>query len=157
MNDSESRTDGGKPFIPAFDLEKNQIIEVMVSSFISRNIFWLPKNLNIVKVDNKSILAIDTSAWFSIEMQKCLGDLKIKKLEYKIDNNTRPKVKVTLFEQLVEEDINVFVSNVFLKPRYLDKLTELLKSNELTFEYHSNGFNKDIYKSLAEILANHNQ
>ena len=157
LNDSESRTDGGKPFIPAFDLEKNQIIEVMVSSFISRNIFWLPKNLNIVKVDNKSILAIDTSAWFSIEMQKCLGDLKIKKLEYKIDNNTRPKVKVTLFEQLVEEDINVFVSNVFLKPRYLDKLTELLKSNELTFEYHSNGFNKDIYKSLAEILANHNQ
>ncbi|MDE4938376.1 hypothetical protein, partial [Francisella tularensis] len=47
LNDSDSRVDGTKPFIPAIDISKNEIVEAIIESFTSKNIFWLPKNIEL--------------------------------------------------------------------------------------------------------------
>ncbi|MBF8998049.1 hypothetical protein IPF31_03535 [Francisella tularensis] len=56
LNDSDSRVDGTKPFIPAFDISKNEIVEAIIDSFTSKNIFWLPKNIELQKVDKIFLL-----------------------------------------------------------------------------------------------------
>ncbi|APD50479.1 type II-B CRISPR-associated RNA-guided endonuclease Cas9/Csx12 [Francisella hispaniensis] len=153
LNDSDSRADGTKPFIPAFDISKNEIVETIIKSFTSKNIFWLPKNIKLQKVDNKSIFAIDTSRWFEVETPKDLIEIGVSTIQYKIDNNSRPKVRVKL-DYVMDDDskINYFMNHSLLKSRYPDKVLEILKQSTI-IEFESSGFNKTIKEMLGMTLA----
>ncbi|AJJ46981.1 type II-B CRISPR-associated RNA-guided endonuclease Cas9/Csx12 [Francisella tularensis subsp. novicida] len=153
LNDSDSRVDGTKPFIPAFDISKNEIVEAIIDSFTSKNIFWLPKNIELQKVDNKNIFAIDTSKWFEVETPSDLRDIGVATIQYKIDNNSRPKVRVKL-DYVIDDDskINYFTNHSLLKSRYPDKVLEILKQSTI-IEFESSGFNKTIKEMLGMTLA----
>lgn len=151
LNDSDSRADGAKPFIPAFEVSTNEIVEAIVNSFASKNIFWLPKNVKLNRVDDKNIYAIDTGKWFSIDVIDELKNINITKIEYKIDNNTRPKVKVTLSDLISDENFQCFKTHQLLKPRYPEKLDDLLKLSTI-FEFEGSGLNNSIKEALKKPL-----
>ncbi|KFJ63698.1 hypothetical protein DR81_1248 [Francisella tularensis] len=107
----------------------------------------------VTRDDNKNIFAIDTSKWFEIETPSDLRDIGVATIQYKIDNNSRPKVRVKL-DYVIDDDskINYFMNHSLLKSRYPDKVLEILKQSTI-IEFESSGFNKTIKEMLGMTLA----
>ena len=144
LNDSDSRSDETKPLIPVFNAQTCKIESMMINEFISPNIFWVPENIKLNRVDNKTIFAIDTNKWFSINVPQELLEIGVRLIEYKINNNTRPKIKLTLTQILKEDVITTLLNDALLKPRKIDEVKEhLTNSTNAIFDGNSlNNTNK---------------
>ncbi|MDE4957564.1 hypothetical protein NAI59_12305, partial [Francisella tularensis subsp. holarctica] len=77
----------------------------------------------------------------------------VETIQYKIDNNSRPKFRVKL-DYVIDEDskINYFMNHSLLKSRYPYKVLEILKQTTI-IEFESSGFNKNIKEMLGMTLS----
>ena len=148
VNDSDSRLIDAKVFIPVFDCRKKELQKLLSKSAKSKNLFLLKKEPYCEQII-RDIQLIDKKYWQEIKLDNELKKLKIQKLEYLIDNNTRPKVRVTFKEK---PNINNIIQHILLKPKDKENLKKQLENNNLMIEYTGSGFNRDIQKVLHPIL-----
>lgn len=154
LNDSDSRNDGTKPFIVTFNAKEKTQGKAIVSSFISENIMWLADNKKYESLTDKDIAPIDNSEWFKVEVPlEVQNALSINSLYYRIDDNTRPSVRVSLNEHLTDAQIKAFLANPLFKARNKDDVYKDLSQGEKNLEYKGDGFNKLIHELLTKQLS----
>jgi hypothetical protein len=79
----------------------------------------------------------------------------VSSIFYKIDNKTRPKVKLRLSGDF---DVNQILSNPLTQPKQREKLKEKLEKLEKKsnlIEYTVSGFREEIDRKLLEALKAH--
>lgn len=158
VNDSDSRRVDAKIFIPIVNKD-GEIGKLLSNSAQSKNLFLL-ENEQYYSEINKDIKMIDPIAWYAVELNKELRDLGIMSLEYCVDNNSRPQIRLAFNGKLGSKEIKSILENALLKPKEKDKLKERLESIERKgqqIEYTGSGFTLDIKKSLSPVLIKHYQ
>lgn len=158
--DSDSRKDGNK--FTRFVLAPNdELVEVVNKPFRSNNIFKLKAG----KVySGKDYLEIDPNRWYPVLEEDLTSDfeslpLGVLKLEYKVDNVTRPKVKAhIIFDGTVDPDKvkEALLKSPLTKPKEPKKLAQKdyskLTGKYIEGPYPVSGFNKGLQKLLAQVI-----
>lgn len=157
VNDSDSRKVDTKAFIPVFVNSKRKIGRLLSESAKSERVFLLSEDKNeqyYYRIDD-DIKVIDPKAWYCIKLNDDLPKWGIKKLEFCIDNNTRPQVRLTLNNKPKQDEIEKIVDHPLLKPKEKEKLkTRLQEGTEenTIIEYTGSGFQQGIYDKLLPVL-----
>ena len=158
VNDSDSRKVDAKAFVPVFIKSKNQIGELLSGSACSKRLFRLVDEEYQDQISSE-ISEIDPCRWFPVTVPDELCKF-VNKIEYRIDNNTRPQIRFTPSNKLSSEQIDVILGNSLLKPR--DKQALKTQIQEVDgqggpIEYTGTGLNKEIKKLLSPVLTKHYQ
>ena len=145
-NDSDSRDDGNKFSNYAIDKSKNQLKEVINKPFRSRKQFKLKElKPSDFFLKNEEHERIDPCRWIEVEISDGLKKY-IKKLEYKVDQVSRPKIKLTLAENPPSD---------FKDEIRKDSLTKPRKNNpDFTEIYTGSYLNDKIEKAILKSLKN---
>ena len=160
--DSDSRKDNNKFSRIVFCKKTNSLKEMINTPFLSEDIFKLKEE----KINYDNFINIDPNKWIEINKES-IEHLKadknktewpkgIDKIEYRIYNVTRPKVKLTLkegFNSFCKETIK---NNDLIKPnKTKDKdLEDLLKNNKNPLIYTGSSFNQTVKKAIDKELDN---
>ncbi len=159
VNDSDSREVNVKVFIPVFIKSKCCIGKLLSESAKSEKLFLL-KEEDYYDQINDDIAIIKPRAWHSIELDDELRGWGIGNLEYCIDNNTRPKVRLTFNNRSEENKIDDILRHALLKPKEKERLKERLQKvaeEGGIIEYIGSGFPEIIQKKLFPVLAEYYQ
>ena len=158
VNDSDSRSVDAKVFTPVFDCRKKEIRKLLSHSAYSRNIFLLKQKEYCSQLD-EHIKKINLKKWFSVNLNDQLNKLDVQKLEYCIDNNTRPKVRVKFSRKLNNsKQIEDILNHDLLKPKDRDQLKQSLnQGSELVYIYTGSGFSNNLKKVLIPVLTEYYQ
>ena len=157
VNDSDSRKVDTKAFIPVFVNSKGKIGRLLSESAKSDRVFLLSEDKNeqyYYRTDD-DIKVIDPKAWYCITLNDELPKWGIKKLEFCIDNNTRPQVRLTLNNKPKPDEIEEIVDHPLLKPKEKEKLRIRLQEGteeNTIIEYTGSGFQQGIYDKLLPAL-----
>ena len=161
--DSDSRDDNNKFSRIVFCKKTNSLKEMINTPFLSEDIFKLKEE----KINYDNFINIDPNKWIEINKES-IEHLKadknktewpkgIDKIEYRIYNVTRPKIKLTLkegFDSSCEEIIETIKNNDLIKPNKIkDKdLEDLLKNNQNPLIYTGSSFKKAVKQAIAQEL-----
>ena len=151
--DSDSRKDGNK-FSRLVRMENGELKEVINKPFQSKNTFKL-KFPNVETGNNYH--NIDPNKWIEINKNNDFPS-GVEKIEYCVDNTTRPQVRVHVSNDLEKDDIDRILKNELTKAKD-KKDTKKLKENlenidtPNSIEYTASGFNEKIKKNLLEVLS----
>ena len=100
VNDSDSRMINTKVFVPVFNRKENCIESLLSRSAQSSNAFILAANEKFHTRTSDNIIKIDPYQWHSINTRNTsLNMLGISSLEYRVDNNSRPRIRLELTKQ----------------------------------------------------------
>lgn len=162
VNDSDSRKVDTKVFIPVFVKREGKIGRLLSESARSGGMFLLSEEDNKPYYDqlDSNIAIIDPKRWHSIETEETREELRklgVQKLAYRIDNNTRPQIRLTFCDKPQQKKI---VEHVLLKPK--DKTNLCLQLQEVgeqggRIEYTGAGFPSDVQHVLFPVLAAYHQ
>ena len=160
VNDSDSRKLDTKAFIPVFIKNEERIGKLLSESACSERLFLLGENTDEYQnqISNK-IAEIDPYCWFPITVPDELCKV-VQNIEYRIDNITRPRIRITLNGKLKPEQIDTILGNRLLKPKDTQTLkTQLQEAGDqgVPIEYTGTGFNRSIGKVLFPVLEKHYQ
>ena len=160
VNDSDSRKLDTKAFIPVFIKNEERIGKLLSESACSERLFLLGENTDEYQnqISNK-IAEIDPYCWFPITVPDELCKV-VQNIEYRIDNITRPRIRITLNGKLKPEQIDTILGNRLLKPKDTQTLkTQLQEAGDqgVPIEYTGTGFNRSIEKVLFPVLEKHYQ
>ena len=154
VNDSDSREVSLKPFTPVYCKIERCLTKRLSNLAFSKNIFLL-KNEKYLHQLNEDTIEIDPNIWFSIELDQEIIGWGVDKIEYRIDNITRPQVRVTLNREPKLEDIEEILECPLLRARSKDGLRKRLKSEAAqnnSIEYSGNGFQNVVLQRLIPSL-----
>ncbi|MYH03091.1 MAG: hypothetical protein F4142_11130 [Nitrospira sp. SB0675_bin_23] len=157
VNDSDSRTVDAKIFIPIFVESKGSIAKLLSESARSKKLFLLDEAEYYDRI-NDDITEIDPTGWHPIELDDRLSSLGIAGLEYRIDNNTRPQVRLTFNKRLEQEKIETILGHPLLKPKEKERLKTQLQEvteEDKIIEYTGSGFQQGIKQKLLPVLQEH--
>ena len=104
---------------------------------------------------NDDIAAINPTAWHPIALNDELPALGIETLEYCIDNNTRPQIRLTFKDKPEQNKIDRILNHKLLKPKEKEKLkTRLQEGTEESrfIEYTGSSFSQNIKEKLFPAL-----
>ncbi len=157
VNDSNSQKLGAKAFIPVCNSE-GKIGKLLSESAKSQNTFFLKRQkYNSERSD--TVKLIDTEKWHRVELNESLKRNGVTELEYRIEDNTRPRIRFKFDQQVAREKIEEIFQDPLLKPRkdsfqkLKEKFLTNLNSNEFELmEYKADGFSNEIKSSLSKIL-----
>ncbi len=154
VNDSNSQKIGAKAFIPACNSE-GEICKFLSNSAKSRNTFFLKKEEYYSELSD-TVRLIDTEKWHRVELSKSLEKIGVTVLEYRIEDNSRPRIRFKFDQKLAEKNIDKIFQDSLLKPRENKVKLEFktkLNSSEFEFmEYKAKSFSKEIKSSLSKVL-----
>ncbi len=157
VNDSDSREVSLKPFIPVYLKRERRLAKRLSNLAFSKNIFLLKHEEYLYQL-NDDIVEIDPNIWFCIEPDKKLIDLGVDRLEYRIDNNTRPQVRVSFNKKPKSEDIKEILACPLLRARSKDALEKWLTTEAdkgKSIEYKGNDLQNVVRKKLIPSLDHH--
>ncbi len=159
VNDSDSRKVDAKSFVPVFIKSKKHIGKLLSESARSERLFLLADNEEYQDQSSSEISEIDPCRWFLVTVPGELCEL-VKKIEYRIDNNTRPQIRFTPNGKLTSEQIDLILGNSLLKPR--DKQTLKTQMQEADaqgnpIQYTGASFQSSIRKVLSLVLTKYYQ
>ena len=154
--DSDSRKDGNK--FSRFVLMNNKKLEEIINKpFKSRNTFKLVEFSSIENSGNSR--NIDPNVWIEIENNNDFPN-NVERIEYRIDNITRPQVKIYLSNQIETNDIDrdylieAIHENPLTKAKDKENLSSKLEGGNNIIEYTASGFNQKIKNKLLKALTN---
>ena len=158
--DSDSREDNNKFSRKVFCKKTNSLKEMINTPFLSEDIFKLKEE----KINYDNFINIDPNKWIEINKES-IEHLKadknktewpkgIDKIEYRIDNVTRPKIKLTLKEDFDSSCKEIIENNNLIKPNKIKDLEDLLKNNKNPLVYTGSSFNKEVKKAITKELEN---
>lgn len=161
VNDSDSRKIDAKVFIPVFVKSEDKIGRLLSESARSEGVFLLSEDDNKPYYNrlDSNIAIIDPKHWHPIETEETRKELRklgVQKLAYRIDNNTRPQIRLTFREEPQQKKIDVIVEHVLLKPKDKENLHSLLREvgeQGGRIEYTGTGFPSDVQHVLFPVLA----
>ena len=171
-SDSNSKKDGNKFSSFAINRTKGELKKVINKPFRSKKQFKLNLNTKDTKdffLEKDHIKHIPDS-WININLDDH-KELKsfVKKLEYQIDDVTRPKIKLTFISSLTKENKNKLLKairgNPLTQPRDdkkenskdVQKLRDGLAKNNQPIEYTGSSLNKEVKRVLLQaVLKNDN-
>ena len=136
-------------------LNQSGLREVVNKPFTSEKQFKLKIDHRKFFLKTDEYREFNPNQWYKINVPENLKEC-IEKLEYQIDNATRPKIKLTPKKQLSQEYIDKIQEEALTKPKdnketqKLDKLKESCQS----IEYTGSGFNKEVTEKLLKALNN---
>lgn len=152
--DSDSRKDNNK-FSRIVLMNNGELKKVINHSFVSPKTFKL--KFEDVETD-QNYREIDPNQWIKIHQKDGDFPCGVESIEYKIDNATRPQVKIYLSNNF-KKDIQVNSENILKSPLTKAKVNSELKKKltsedvNNTIEYTASGFNKEIKGKLSEVLS----
>ena len=149
--DSESRKDGNK-FSRLVMMPDGELKEVINKPFISKNIFKLKRETLEI---NENYCNINPYKWYEISQEDNVFPSGVNKIEYCIDNTTRPQIRIYLAENFTKCSIDDILQNSLTKPRENKELKEKLNSDDapLFLEYKASGFNQKIKAALLAAMT----
>ncbi len=153
-SDSNSKKDGNKFSSFAINRTKGELKKVINKPFRSKKQFKLNLNTKDTKdffLEKDHIKHIPDS-WININLDDH-KELKsfVKKLEYQIDNVTRPKIKLTPIDQLNDESIQVIQNDPLTKARTTSDLDKLKEINQ-PIEYIGSSLNEKVKQALLQAV-----
>ena len=154
VNDSDSRTVDTKVFIPVFVKKERCIGRLISESAKSKRLFLLSDKVYCDQL-NDDIAEINPREWHLIELNDELHKLGIGKFEYRIDNNTRPQVRLVFNKKPTQEKIETILGHSLLIPNDRNSLkTRLQEVTEESgiIEYTGSGFSENIKQELLPVL-----
>ena len=150
--DSESRKDNNKFSRSVLYNKTNELKTTINKPFISKNIFKLKEEKQIVQ---KSYRNIDPDKWLNIskEIVENSGNRwpgNVQKIEYRIYNVTRPEIRLTFEANFNTDHIKAIKENFLTKPKdnFDIRITDSINSRKKNFIYAGSGFNQSIQKIL---------
>ena len=153
VNDSDSRKIDAKVFIPVCTKD-GDIGRLLSNSANSSNLFGLDNKNYFPKLTDE-IREIDLYKWHRVKLDKDNQKFKIASLSYKIDNNTRPRVRLEFNKTPSQTRIDQILEKPLFKPKEMGKTKKQLQ-DELQFsmsvEYTGTGFSKEIRRVLSPVL-----
>ena len=155
VNDSDSRTVDAKVFIPVFIKSEHCIGKLLSESARSDKLFLLKEEEYYHQI-NDDIAEINPRAWHSIALNDELPALGIETLEYCIDNNTRPQIRLTFKDKPEQNKIDLILSHALLKPKEKEKLKTRLREvteESRVIEYTGSDFSQSINEKVLPVLA----
>ena len=155
VNDSDSRKVDAKVFVPVFIKSKRRLGKLLSESAYSIRLFLLSGDEYYNQVDD-DLAVIHPKVWHSIELNDELRELSIRSLEYRIDNNTRPQIRLGFLGRLKQCHIDAILQHGLLKPKEQKKVKEILAKVTVQgerIEYTGSGFTKGICRVLMPVLA----
>lgn len=153
VNDSDSRTVDVKFFVPVFNMATGEIEQVLSPAARSSQVFLLSNKDRYHRNVEGDIRIIDPEAWHPVELDDQLQKLGVEKLEYQVDNNSRPQVRLS-FGSVSADKVEEILEHPLLKPRDKQKLKEQLEQWQgNSIEYTGNSFSKSINERLSPALA----
>ncbi len=157
-SDSESREDNNKFSRLVFNRFTEELKEVVNKPFISKKQFKLDLKSEKFILKQDSYQKFNPNHWYEIIVPENLREC-IERLEYQIDNVTRPKIKLTPKKELSTKDINKIKSESLTKAKDNNEVKKLdkLKESSRSIEYTGSGFNKDVRVKLIEAIRNQNK
>ncbi len=155
VNDSDSRKIDAKAFIPICNRD-GDIGKLLSGSAKSQNVFLLNDAEYCTEL-TEDVKLIEPDKWYELELNNSLEKLGIAVLKYRIDNNTRPLVRIEFCDQLAEKDIGSLLADPLLKPKEKAKVKQELQirskqGNSEPIEYTGSGFSSEIRCSLKTVL-----
>ena len=152
LNNSDPRTNGVQAFVPVYSHITKGRQKGIIDSFLSNNIFML-SNDSFVKAMDKDITIIDRLSWYSIELTDELLDFGVTGISYRIDDNTRPSIKISYID-ICNDNISKLCDNPLLKPNTLKDFKTQLESysSYQDFVYKGSTFTETVNIVLNESL-----
>ncbi len=151
VNESNSNL---KPFVLAIDKDSGKLVELLVDAFKSRNVFRLQRDAYEFELNDKLIL-IQQDKWISVQLDEDL----ISCLSYKIDNKTRPKICVEIYDkspETIKKIISLILKNALLRPRYETENEQERIASDLErqgrVEYQGNSMNEEIKQKVVQAI-----
>ena len=159
VNDSDSRTVDAKVFIPVFIKSQKCLSRLLSESARSEKIFLLSEDENKPYYEQLGgdIAVIDPIDWHSVTVDKNLHVSGVDKLEYRIDNNTRPRIRITFQDKPKSEKLETILNHDLLKPRNDEDLKSQLSNlpkHGGSVEYTGSGLHRGLLDVLLPVLEN---
>lgn len=158
VNDSDSRKIDAKAFTPVCN-RNGEIGKLLSESANSRNIYLLNSTKYYSEL-SRDVKIIEPERWYEVELKDSLKKIGISVLKYRIDNNSRPRVRIEFNKPPKEKKIDKLFNEPLLKPKPEEKekvkqeLRNKLKRGEesLFVEYTGAGFSSQIKSLLTKAL-----
>ena len=153
LNDSDSRIQGNKPYMPIRTEEGT----------LGKNLSTWARSKRIVMLDKEKCEtgeSIDTSSWWLVDSNEFSFPDGIKSIWYRIDDNTRPTISLLLDKDGKELEETLLECDLF-KPRdktekkAVEEKIKTLKEGNIV-EYKGTQFNrnmKEAFKNSKETQA----
>jgi hypothetical protein len=150
LNNADPRADQTQLFEPVFKTSEMCISKGLLDSFVSTNIFLL--NEDEYCFINKENLSIDRTKWYEIECSPDLLDHGISFIYLRIDDNTRPSIKL-IISDCNDEIKTVILKSLIVKPNTRKDIESIDICSNSTLIYKGSGFNSEIKYLLNNTLS----
>lgn len=136
-----------------YDISSRQRKKGIIDAFVSKNVFMLSDD-EFVKSDIPNIMILNRTNWYTIDITDELRQLGVTDLCYRVDDNSRPSIKIS-YREILQDNISRLCSNPLIKPNVPKDLADQLKlkSNCKDYIYKGASFSNTSNIALNTALA----